>query len=89
MTLRKRTPTAPLEPPLSGTRPDRGVSSEENVVARVRSEFQEMRGFSPTLTQAARLFHLRVDECEHLLNELVRDRFLQCGPDGTYRLAGE
>ncbi len=37
----------------------RGVTSPaSDAIERVRGEFVEMRGFSPTLQQAARLFHL-------------------------------
>jgi DNA-binding IscR family transcriptional regulator len=56
---------------------------------RVKDEFEEMRGFSPTLAQAARLFHLPLDECERVLQMLVQEGFLRRGTDGTYRLASE
>jgi len=56
------------------------------VVARVRGEFDEMRGFSPTLDQAARLFGLSRDECVSVLGSLVQQGFLHCTSDGRYRL---
>jgi len=57
------------------------------VVERVRGEFAEMRGFSPTLAQAARLFGLTIDECDRVLRSLVQDGSLRRGDDGRYRLA--
>ncbi len=53
---------------------------------RVRGEFIEMRGFSPTVEQAARLFHLPTHECQEILGGLVREGFLRRTPDGRYRL---
>lgn len=57
-----------------------------DVVTRVRGEFSEMRGFSPTIEQAARLFDLPVDECSRVLSSLEREGFLRRTPDGRYRL---
>ena len=53
---------------------------------RIRGEFAEMRGFSPTLPQAAKLFNLAVDECDRVLRSLVQDGSLRQGDDGRYRL---
>jgi DNA-binding IclR family transcriptional regulator len=58
-----------------------------SIVDRVRAEFAEMRGFSPTLAQAARLFGLPVEECDRVLRSLVQDGSLTRGSDGRYRLA--
>lgn len=58
-----------------------------DLVARVRGEFVEMRGFSPTVEQAARLFALTNDECARVLRALVQEGFLQRTPDGRYRLS--
>jgi DNA-binding IclR family transcriptional regulator len=58
------------------------------VVDRVRGEFIEMRGFSPTVQQAARLFDLPSDACRDVLSSLEREGFLTCTPDGRYRLQG-
>ncbi len=55
------------------------------VVNRVRGEFVEMRGFSPTIEQAARLFALTAEECARVLRTLVQEGFLLCTPDGRYR----
>jgi hypothetical protein len=57
-----------------------------DVVSRVRGEFFEMRGFSPTVEQAARLFDLPRDECGRVLSNLEREGFLRRTPDGRYRL---
>jgi len=55
-------------------------------VERVRGEFAEMRGFSPTLAQASKLFGLTRDECDRVLKLLVQDGSLTRGEDGRYRL---
>lgn len=55
-------------------------------VNRVRGEFAEMRGFSPTLAQASKLFGLTRDECDRVLKLLVQDGSLTRGEDGRYRL---
>jgi hypothetical protein len=57
-----------------------------DVEARVRCEFVEMRGFSPTVQQAARLFQINQDECGRLLTRLVQEGFLRQTPDGRFRL---
>ena len=57
-----------------------------DVVTRVRGEFFEMRGFSPTVEQAARLFDLPIDECRRVLSGLEREGFLRRTSDGRYRL---
>jgi hypothetical protein len=59
---------------------------DQQLVDRVRGEFIEMPGFSPTLAQASRLFNLTPDECQRVLGLLIREGFLRCGPDGQYRL---
>jgi len=60
--------------------------SRADVEARVRCEFFEMRGFSPTVEQAARLFQLHPDECGRILKDLVEEGFLKKTPDGRFRL---
>lgn len=57
-----------------------------SIVDRVRGEFVEMRGFSPTVEQAARLFDLPRDECGRILGGLVQEGFLRRTSDGRYRL---
>jgi hypothetical protein len=57
-----------------------------DVVSRVRGEFIEMRGFSPTIDQAARLFDLSREECDSVLSGLVQQGFLHQTADGRFRL---
>ena len=63
---------------------DRTTPAEPSL-ARVRGEFAEMRGFSPTLPQAARLFNLPVEECARVLTALVQEGSLHQDRDGRYR----
>jgi hypothetical protein len=58
-----------------------------DVVTRVRGEFIEMRGFSPTVEQAARLFDLPREDCDTVLAGLVQQGFLHRTADGRYRLS--
>jgi hypothetical protein len=62
------------------------VTPRSDVETRVRCEFFEMRGFSPTVDQAARLFQLNRDECGQILARLVKEGFLRQTPDGRFRL---
>jgi hypothetical protein len=89
--VRKATPSLPAPPEI---RP-RALSIRSldtrrpsaDVVNRVRGEFAEMRGFSPTVEQAARLFALTTEDCGRILRTLVQEGFLLCTPDGRYRLS--
>jgi hypothetical protein len=72
--------------PLSIRSLDRRRTNPAAAIDRVRAEFREMRGFSPTLAQAARLFGFTADECSRVFTTLVRDGSLRVGPDGRYRL---
>ena len=47
------------------------IEDDSVVHARIRSEYQEMPGLRLTLPQAARLFGLKPDNCERVLNTLV------------------
>jgi hypothetical protein len=60
-----------------------------DVTDRIRCEFVEMRGFSPTVDQAARLFQVSRDECVRVLNRLVDEGFLKQTADGRYRLPSQ
>ena len=53
---------------------------------RIRGEFLEMRGFSPTQEQAERLFHLPEEVCRTMLATLVAEGFLRIERDGRFRL---
>jgi hypothetical protein len=76
----------PLAIPTLNYRRASASSLRGDVEARVRCEFVEMRGFSPTVQQAARLFQINPDECVRLLQRLVQEGFLRQTPDGRYRL---
>jgi hypothetical protein len=82
-----RFPSLAINPkPLSIRSLDYRRGLPANVVDRVRGEFVEMRGFSPTVEQAARLFDLPMDECGQILGGLVQEGFLRRTADGRYRL---
>ena len=78
-------PLIPLKVHAIGDRSSK--AADAGLVTRIRSEFLEMRGFSPTLQQAGRLFHLAHAECGQILAVLVNDGFLQEERDGRYRLS--
>ena len=76
----------PLKPLRMRTlRPSGGATPVPEAIDRVRSEFVEMRGFSPTLQQAARLFHMPADECARVLALLLGEGFIRQMPDGRFR----
>jgi hypothetical protein len=60
----------------------------ENLIARIRSEYLEMPGLSLTVSQAERLWQLRRDDCEELLDRLVATGFLAQTPKGQFVRAG-
>ena len=57
------------------------------LLSRIRGEYLEMPGMRLTLAQARRLWGLDTGECESLLSQLVRTRFLRQTTDGAYQLA--
>ncbi|HZL96085.1 MAG TPA: hypothetical protein VFB99_20675 [Vicinamibacterales bacterium] len=67
----------------------RKPSMRVDVTDRIRCEFAEMRGFSPTVDQAARLFQVSRDECVRVLTRLVDEGFLRQTADGRYRLPSQ
>ena len=93
MSARSRKPLSPLDrdvavpfTPLKAGPRARSAEDGRQLVDRIRSEFVEMQGFSPTLGQAVRLFHLTDAECLEVFAALVQDGFLQVSADGRYRL---
>jgi hypothetical protein len=69
--------------------PDRrDARSREQLLARVRAEFEEMPCLRLTLAQAVRLFALREDVCARVLATLVNERALWRGLDGQYARHG-
>jgi hypothetical protein len=73
-------------PPAVALRPDRRGSPEWRLtlIRRVRREYFEMPGMHLTLNQACRLFGLRVDVCERILQDLVGEEFLRIAHDGSF-----
>ena len=62
----------------------RDLRSRELLLQRVRAEFTEMPGLRLTLAQARRLFALRTDICERVLNTLAAAGVVVRAPDGRY-----
>ena len=62
------------------------VFVDRTVLTRIKAEFGEMHGFSPTLDQASRLFQLPRSVCQTAFEALTREGFLYRHPNGTYRL---
>ena len=56
----------------------------EEILNRVRCEYLEMPGLSLTLRQAQRLWGLSQEECEAVLEQLLRRQFLCCTPRGAF-----
>lgn len=80
-------PLAGITPrPLSIRTLDRRTPGDDDLRARIRGEFFEMRGFSPTLEQAARLFDVPPERCRGILAALVQEGALTRDAEGRYRL---
>lgn len=58
--------------------------TRDEVVRRVRREFDEMPGLQLTLAQAERLFGLREDVCRRVLTALVADGVLRQTPASRF-----
>jgi hypothetical protein len=59
-------------------------SLDEPLMRRVRGEFLETPGLSPTMPEAVRLFQLSQDECSRVLSHLVSDGFLRQARHGRF-----
>ena len=71
----------------SGRIPERrDRASREQLLRRVRAEFEEMPSLRLTRGQAQRLFGMRADVCERVLAALVRERTLCLDHDERYRM---
>ena len=70
----------------SPRRPRAFRPADQKLVERVRREFSDLRGLSPTLAQARRLFHLAEQECHEILGQLLHEGFLYLCTDKRYRL---
>jgi hypothetical protein len=55
---------------------------------RVRAEFDELRGLKLTFAQVRRLFGLRDDVCQRVLDTLMREGFLYVGVGELYERRG-
>ena len=78
-------PIRPLKMP-SVVRSVLGAPADQKLVERVRREFCDMRGLSPTMAQATRLFHLAHEDCLEIFRQLLQEGFLVLGSDDRYRL---
>ena len=56
----------------------------DQLLRRVRGEFEEMPCLRLTTAQAARLFGVAEEACSRLLGSLVTERVLWRGADGRY-----
>ena len=65
--------------------PDRrNQASREQLLRRVRAEYEDLRGLNLTFAQARRLFGVRDDVCLRVLNKLIRDGVLRVSPENLY-----
>jgi hypothetical protein len=79
-------PIRPVKVPSIVRAAGRRGHADQKLVERVRREFCDMRGFSPTIAQARRLFHLANDECLEIFRQLLQEGFLTLCSDDRYRL---
>jgi hypothetical protein len=78
-------PLRPLRIETLARTPSR-IPADQKLVERVRREFSDMRGLSPTIAQAQRLFHLADEECLEIFAQLLQEGFLALCADDRYRL---
>jgi len=81
-----RVPVRPLKMPSVARPAPRRAPADQKLVERVRREFCDMRGLSPTVAQATRLFHLAHEECLEIFRQLLQEGFLVLCSDDRYRL---
>jgi len=55
-----------------------------DLIQRVKAEYFEMPGLALTHRQARRLWNMDPDLCDHILRELVLERFLCEGRGGVF-----
>ena len=60
------------------------VSSDQELVQRIRGEFNEMPGLRLTVQQARRLWRLDETSCDSVLSALVDAHFLAVTSDGAF-----
>jgi hypothetical protein len=56
----------------------------EELVRRIRGEFEEMPGLSLTSAQASKLFGISLDVCPSILSHLIEEGVLHLKSDGRY-----
>ena len=56
----------------------------EELVRRIRGEFEEMPGLSLTSAQAIKLFGMSPDVCADILSHLIEEGVLRLKSDGRY-----
>jgi hypothetical protein len=61
-----------------------GLTSDPDVLQRIRAEYLEMPGLKLTAAQAQRLWNLSRTTCEGLLGRLVDAKFLFRTRDGAF-----
>jgi hypothetical protein len=66
----------------------RDHASREALLARVTAEFHNLPGLRLTAAQARRLFGLRDDICERVLNTLVETSVLERDDNGAFARRG-
>jgi len=76
----------PIPARLVPTRDRRNATGRAGLVLRVQHEYEEMPGLTLTADQARRLFALRSDICQRVLDELIRSRVLERTRQGQYVL---
>lgn len=64
----------------------RNVVAREDLVRRIRSEFEEMPGLSLTLVQASKLFGISLDAGGRILRRLTEEHLLRLKSCGHYVL---
>jgi len=72
---------ASLRPTLAGEHRHR---VPEELVRRIRGEFEEMPGLSLTSVQAIKLFGISPDVCAGILSHLIEEGVLRLKSDGRY-----
>jgi hypothetical protein len=60
------------------------MPTPDNLLTRVRAEYDEMPGLRLTLAQACRLWQVDAPTCEGLLDTLIRQHFLARTRDGAF-----
>ena len=61
-----------------------GLTSDPDVLQRIRAEYLEMPGLKLTAAQAQRLWNLDPTTCESLLGRLIEANFLLRTRDGGF-----